>query len=124
MTGLAISRREFLKGSAWAAGLFAFSPAWANGLDEQMPPSYMSFSTANNPFEWTPPTDLHVEPAVLALNRVAFGPRAGEVEAVRAMGLDNYLEEQLSPMSIDDTAMEEMLIQFPSLALSTQDLVK
>ncbi len=35
-----------------------------------------------------------------ALNRLAFGPRPGEVEAVRQMGVERYVEQQLDPASI------------------------
>lgn len=38
------------------------------------------------------------------LNRLGFGPRPGDVERVRSMGIDRYIEQQLNPESIDDAA--------------------
>ncbi len=36
------------------------------------------------------------------LNRIGFGPRPGDVERVRAMGLQTYIEQQLHPDRIPD----------------------
>ncbi|HMQ04894.1 MAG TPA: DUF1800 domain-containing protein [Pyrinomonadaceae bacterium] len=43
---------------------------------------------------------------VHVLNRLGFGPRAGDVERVKAMGIQKYIEQQLDPMSIDDLVAE------------------
>ena len=43
------------------------------------------------------------------LNRLTFGPRAGDVERVRAVGVDKWLDEQLHPGRIDDHGAEAML---------------
>lgn len=34
------------------------------------------------------------------LNRLAFGPRPGDLEAIKSKGVEQYIEEQLSPTSI------------------------
>jgi uncharacterized protein (DUF1800 family) len=44
-----------------------------------------------------------------ALNRLAFGARPGDVAKVRAMGVDAWIEQQLRPESISDTAFEQFL---------------
>ena len=59
-----------------------------------------------------------------ALDRLTFGPRPGEVEEVKAMGLDTWITQQLHPASIDDTAMEKRLEQFPAMRLSEEDLTR
>ena len=56
------------------------------------------------------------------LNRVTFGPRPGDVEMVEKMGLHNYLEQQLHPDSIDDSAVEQAVAGFDLLQMSAQDL--
>src|ERR1051325_10076269 len=43
------------------------------------------------------------------LNRLGFGARPGDVERVKAMGVDKYIELQLSPGKIDDSASEARL---------------
>jgi uncharacterized protein (DUF1800 family) len=124
MRDTTISRRGFLKGSVVAAGLFGI-PAWTSEMNEAPPADFMSFHLTGFPMQWTAPAGLNsVDPAMLALNRLAFGPRPGDVERVRAQGVDNYVEEQLSPQSIDDSAMDMMLKQFPSLTMSAVELAK
>src|ERR1700722_13111943 len=46
------------------------------------------------------------ERVLQALNRFTFGPRPGDVAAVRAMGVKGWFERQLNPLSIDDSALE------------------
>src|SRR5216684_2113533 len=57
------------------------------------------------------------------LNRFAFGPRPGDVEKVRAMGLDQWFEQQLHPEKIDNSAMEARLEPFRTLKMSTSEMV-
>lgn len=58
-----------------------------------------------------------------ALNRLTFGPRPGDVEAVEAMGLRTWFENQLNPQKIDDSALNARLVQFPAMQLSQSDLM-
>jgi len=52
----------------------------------------------------------------IALNRMGFGPTTGDVERFNALGendeerLENYVDQQLSPESLDDLATELRLI--------------
>src|SRR5215471_4195726 len=59
-----------------------------------------------------------------ALNRFTFGPRPGDVEAVRAMGLDKWIEQQLHPDKIDDSALEARLAPFRTLKMSAKEMVE
>ncbi len=59
-----------------------------------------------------------------ALNRFTFGPRPGDVERVRAMGLDKWFEQQLRPEKIDDQALQARLTGFSTLAMSTREMVE
>ncbi len=58
-----------------------------------------------------------------ALNRFTFGPRPGDVEAVEAMGLHAWFEQQLNPASIDDSALDARLAQYPAMNLSIPELM-
>ncbi len=58
-----------------------------------------------------------------ALNRLTFGPRPGDVEAVSKMGLKKWFEQQLNPQSIDDSALEARLANYPAMKLSQQALM-
>src|SRR5437870_7776233 len=56
------------------------------------------------------------------LNRLGFGARPGDVERVKAMGIDNYITQQLFPEKIDDSASEAKLQNLETLRMSTADL--
>src|SRR6267378_6863705 len=71
-----------------------------------------------------PITELGADEAILhALNRLAYGPRPGDMERVRQMGLAKWIEEQLNPGSIDDKTMEARLENYPTLRISTAKLI-
>jgi uncharacterized protein (DUF1800 family) len=71
-----------------------------------------------------PISELSPDEAVLhALNRLAYGPRPGDVERVRQMGLAKWIEEQLNPGSVEDKALEARLENYPTLRLSTAKLI-
>jgi uncharacterized protein (DUF1800 family) len=57
------------------------------------------------------------------LNRIGFGARPGDLERVQRMGLAAYINDQLNPSKIADTALETRLAQFPTLAMSQEQLV-
>src|SRR5260370_10657176 len=58
-----------------------------------------------------------------ALNRLAYGPRPGDMERVRQMGLAKWIEQQLNPNSVDDKAMEARLQDYHTLRMSTAKLI-
>ncbi|QOV90108.1 DUF1800 domain-containing protein [Humisphaera borealis] len=55
-----------------------------------------------------------------ALNRLGFGARPGDVERVRAMGLDDYIRQQLDPTKIDDKACEKAVEPLDTLKMSSE----
>jgi uncharacterized protein (DUF1800 family) len=57
-----------------------------------------------------------------ALNRFTFGPRPGDVASVQAMGLKQWFERQLNPLSIDDSALEDRLEMFPAMKMQEAEL--
>ena len=56
------------------------------------------------------------------LNRLGFGARPGDVERVKAMGLDNYIAQQLFPEKINDSASEAKLQNLQTLRMSTAEI--
>jgi uncharacterized protein (DUF1800 family) len=56
------------------------------------------------------------------LNRLGYGVRPGDVERVRALGLDNYIRQQLEPSKITDTLAEARVGNLTTLSLSTAEL--
>lgn len=71
-----------------------------------------------------PITQLTEDEAILhALDRLAYGPRPGEVERVRRMGLEAWINQQLNYKSIDDSAVDSRLAEFKTLRMSPADLL-
>ena len=58
------------------------------------------------------------------LNRVAFGPAAGDVERVRTLGVERYIDQQLHPERIDDSAMTARLQPFTTLTMTSRELAR
>jgi uncharacterized protein (DUF1800 family) len=62
--------------------------------------------------------------AVHALNRLTFGPRPGDVDHVMAIGLDKWIDQQLHPDKIDDSALEARLSSLRTLRMNTREIVE
>ncbi len=69
------------------------------------------------------PSSLDADQQVLhVLNRTGYGPRPGDVERVKRMGVAAYLRQQLDPASISDASAEEMLRAYPTLSMTSAEL--
>jgi uncharacterized protein (DUF1800 family) len=60
--------------------------------------------------------------ALHALNRLTFGPRPGDVQQVMAMGVDQWIDLQLHPEKIDDSALVSRLEPMRTLRMSTREI--
>jgi len=58
-----------------------------------------------------------------ALNRLTFGPRPGDLQHVMDQGVDNWIDEQLAPNKIDDSAIDARLSPLRTLRMSTRELL-
>ena len=56
------------------------------------------------------------------LNRIGYGPRPGDVERVKKMGIDKYIDLQLHPERVEDPAIEAKLALYPSLKMSLAEI--
>jgi uncharacterized protein (DUF1800 family) len=71
-----------------------------------------------------PITELTEDEAIMhALNRLAYGPRPGDVERIREMGLQKWIDKQLDPDSINDSALDKRLENYTTLKMSSKQLV-
>jgi uncharacterized protein (DUF1800 family) len=59
-----------------------------------------------------------------ALDRLTLGPRPGDLEEAKSVGLDAWIAQQLHPATIDDFALEQRLDQFPAMRLTEEDLTR
>jgi len=72
-----------------------------------------------------PITELTEDEAILhALNRLGYGPRPGDVDRIREMGLEKWIDQQLHPESIDDSVLDTRLEKYPTLTMSSQKLLE
>ena len=71
-----------------------------------------------------PATGLTDDQKILhALNRLGYGPRPGDIERVRRLGVEKWIEQQLVPDTIPDHAAEAILASFSTLNLSQTELM-
>ncbi len=72
-----------------------------------------------------PIADLSEDEAILhALNRLAFGPRPGDLERVRQMGLERWIRQQLDPESLPDDPVSRRLEPLTTLRMSPAELLE
>ncbi len=62
--------------------------------------------------------------AVHALNRLTFGLRPGDLQQVMAMGVDRWIDLQLHPEKISDSALESRLAPFRTLRMNSREMVE
>ncbi len=70
------------------------------------------------------PSSDEVTRARLLLSRATYGARPGDLDAVLAQGTKAWLEEQLEPERIDDSAVVTSLGKLDNLQLSTTELMR
>lgn len=56
------------------------------------------------------------------LNRLGFGARPGDIEKVKAMGIQKYIDQQLDPSSIADTVAEKKVENLEIFKMSTDEV--
>src|SRR4030095_15394375 len=56
------------------------------------------------------------------LNRLGFGARPGDVERVKALGLNNYINQQLNPEKISDAVSEAKVKNLAAMNMTTAEL--
>jgi len=61
---------------------------------------------------------------IQALNRLTFGAKPGDALKVRAIGLDNWIDQQLHPEKIDDSALEQFVTKYSVLHQDQNELLQ
>jgi uncharacterized protein (DUF1800 family) len=62
--------------------------------------------------------------ALHALHRLTFGPSPGDVQRVMAIGVDKWIDLQLQPDKIDDSALNARLEPFRTLRMNAKELAE
>jgi len=78
-------------------------------------------ATAGNKSKHSSAVDEHRR-AVHAVERLTFGPRPGEADAVSALGVDRWIDLQLHPEKIDDSNLQARLTQYRTLRMSPREI--
>ena len=89
-----------------------------------LPP--VTVSTERESYTPSRPADRELLPdeqVQQVLNRLAYGGRPGDAARVRALGVDRWIEAQLHPATIVDTAVDRLAARYPSLNVPTAQLV-
>ncbi|RME45096.1 MAG: DUF1800 domain-containing protein [Chloroflexi bacterium] len=111
-----LTRRQFLKGAGSLGALAALGglPLAPRPVDAATPVAGQSLVPQ--------PALISDDPAVHVVRRLTFGATPELVAQVRAQGVDAFIEEQLAPETIDDSAMDQMLAGFETLDLSNAEI--
>ncbi|MDJ0521646.1 MAG: DUF1800 domain-containing protein [Planctomycetota bacterium] len=67
--------------------------------------------------------DRHTAKVRHLLRRATFGPRPGDVEAVKTIGIEAWLDRQLAPQTIPDPEVEKRLEGYATLKLTPEEYV-
>ncbi len=79
---------------------------------------------ANNPVGRPDVRELPADQQIVhALNRLTFGPKPGDAARVRAIGLDRWIDQQLHPERIDDSAIEAFVKKYPTINQDQDELL-
>ncbi|HEY3008473.1 MAG TPA: DUF1800 domain-containing protein [Micromonosporaceae bacterium] len=70
----------------------------------------------------TKPNPLSRDPMLHLLRRATHGPTRTALAALRQTGIDDWLDAQLDSSTIDDSAMDQVLAAFPTVAMTTAQI--
>src|SRR3954470_8103188 len=58
------------------------------------------------------------------VNRLSFGARPGDIEHVKRVGLDGYIDEQLHPERLSDAGVDARVAPMTTLRMSSRDIAE
>jgi len=122
---------RFWIGAGLLAAALLVSASWAGAPRGAVPTARGPGSQPDQPIQLRktfkgrlPITELTEEEAALhALNRLGYGPRPGDVDRVRQMGLEKWILQQLHPETLEESALAARLARYPTLAMSSATLL-
>ncbi len=105
--------------------VLAISTPRAQADKKQKPDTSPAYELSKSFKGKLPITQLSEDEAALhTLTRLGYGPRPGDIERVRKIGLKKWIDQQLHPDSIDDSALDERLSAYQTLKISSEKLVE
>lgn len=107
-------RRTFLRATAALLGAIGL-PGWAIGELQQRPRLLQLLAA---------PAAMEDSGVLRLLQRTSFGVTAAELERAAALGAAGYLDEQLHPQAIDDSALHARLAALTTLDMDGATLLR
>lgn len=128
-----LDRRRFLQGVAGTAVATTVATALSPALAEPDSPAIVAQMRSQAQMQERTDRSTSAAPAslaVIALNRMGFGPRPGDIAAFNALGANDdarlaaYVEQQLDPAAITDTELDTRLAEaaFTTLDKTLEEL--
>ena len=111
-----LGRRDLLKSAALASG-----GASLTGCERLTTVVNRKWLGEDVPEKLVAPENAEIDPDFHLLSRAAFGPWPGDLNRLKNMGRQAWIEEQLQPDSITDTACDLRAERFESLYFSARD---
>lgn len=109
-----ISRRRFIAAGGAALAATTAAPGLA-GLTGRPRPN-VAWAAGCRRSMTEPLAELHL------LNRATFGPSRYDLARLRSLGMDRWIEEQLAPERIDDSAVDTALAPLETIGWSSGQL--
>ena len=108
-----------------AIALSVAACAGSSALKPAAPPAAIDVSPASPALPQMESHELLPDEQIQqALNRLGFGPRPGDVERVRATGVERWIALQLTPERVDDRSTDELVDGYQTFRTTTADLVE
>jgi uncharacterized protein (DUF1800 family) len=90
----------------------------------RLPPGYSLQNNRSRRATDSLPSLTEEQKILHLLNRAGFGPRPGDIERVRRIGIERYIEEQLHPQDLSDEFLSRPLLAFNTLNMSIPETVQ
>ena len=90
----------------------------------QGPPAVPAAAPARPIAPATAPSVSGERQIIHALSRLTYGARPGDVERVRAMGVSAWIDRQLRPRTIDDSATDRALVELTTLRMPISEALR
>jgi len=116
-----VNRRDFLKLPGFVGTLAALSACMS---DEAVNPAAAATLAPTLTSNVVSPQDDEDWLIHQTLRRITFGARLEEIEHAREIGLDNFIDEQLAPQTIDDPEMGNYLSELDTLNMTPEELLE
>lgn len=64
------------------------------------------------------------ERLLLILDRFTYGPRPGDLNHLRTIGINEWFRQQMNPQTIDDSALDARLAKYPAMQMPLDKLME